>query len=109
MHQPQDSRGSHSWVSSRLPSQKTKEDTKDHDGTRSKTWHGSTKEHSTSANSDVPSSSSHDSNTSSRKRRSNMDTDNYDILKDMVYGTEGTITLEKLTEDPKSILNLEML
>jgi len=29
------------------------------------------------------------------------------ILKDMVNGTEGTISLEKLTEDPKSILNLE--
>jgi histidyl-tRNA synthetase len=31
------------------------------------------------------------------------------VLKDMVNGTEGTISLEKLTEDPKSILNLEML
>ena len=31
------------------------------------------------------------------------------ILKDMVSGTEGTISLEKLTEDPKSILNLEKL
>ena len=30
------------------------------------------------------------------------------VLKDMVNGTEGTISLEKLTEDPKSILNLEM-
>jgi len=29
------------------------------------------------------------------------------VLKDMVTGTEGTISLEKLTEDPKSILNLE--
>lgn len=29
------------------------------------------------------------------------------VLKDMVIGTEGTISLEKLTEDPKSILNLE--
>jgi len=29
------------------------------------------------------------------------------VLKDMVNGTEGTIPLEKLTEDPKSILNLE--
>ena len=29
------------------------------------------------------------------------------VLKDMVNGTEGTISLEKLTEDPKSILNLE--
>jgi len=25
----------------------------------------------------------------------------------MITGTEGTISLEKLTEDPKSILNLE--
>ncbi len=31
------------------------------------------------------------------------------VLKDMVNGTEGTISLEKLTEDPKSILNLKML
>ncbi|MGV7225999.1 MAG: histidine--tRNA ligase [Nitrosopumilus sp.] len=31
------------------------------------------------------------------------------VLKDMVNGTEGTISLEKLTEDPKSILNLETL
>jgi histidyl-tRNA synthetase len=31
------------------------------------------------------------------------------VLKDMVNGTEGTISLEKLTEDPKSILNLERL
>jgi histidyl-tRNA synthetase len=31
------------------------------------------------------------------------------VLKDMINGTEGTISLEKLTEDPKSILNLEML
>ena len=29
------------------------------------------------------------------------------VLKDMKTGTEGTISLEKLTEDPKSILNLE--
>ena len=29
------------------------------------------------------------------------------VLKDMVNGTEGVISLEKLTEDPKSILNLE--
>ena len=29
------------------------------------------------------------------------------VLKDMVNGTEGTISLEKLTEDPKSILNLK--
>jgi len=29
------------------------------------------------------------------------------VLKDMLTGTEGTISLEKLTEDPKSILNLE--
>ena len=29
------------------------------------------------------------------------------VLKDMISGTEGTISLEKLTEDPKSILNLE--
>ena len=29
------------------------------------------------------------------------------VLKDMVTGTEGTISLEKLTEDPKGILNLE--
>jgi histidyl-tRNA synthetase len=31
------------------------------------------------------------------------------VLKDMVNGTEGIISLEKLTEDPKSILNLEKL
>lgn len=31
------------------------------------------------------------------------------VLKDMVNGTEGTISLEKLTEDPKSVLNLEKL
>jgi len=31
------------------------------------------------------------------------------VLKDMIDGTEGTISLEKLTEDPKSILNLEKL
>lgn len=31
------------------------------------------------------------------------------VLKDMINGTEGTISLEKLTEDPKSILNLEKL
>ena len=31
------------------------------------------------------------------------------VLKDMVNGTEGTISLEKLTEDPKSIFNLEKL
>ncbi|MEX0862036.1 histidine--tRNA ligase [Nitrosopumilus sp.] len=31
------------------------------------------------------------------------------VLKDMVNGTEGTISLEKLIEDPKSILNLEKL
>lgn len=31
------------------------------------------------------------------------------VLKDMVSGTEGTISLEKLTEDPKSVLNLEKL
>ena len=31
------------------------------------------------------------------------------VLKDMETGTEGTISLEKLTEDPKSIFNLEML
>ena len=29
------------------------------------------------------------------------------LLRDMVNGTEGTIPLEKLTEDPGSILNLE--
>ena len=29
------------------------------------------------------------------------------VLKAMVTGTEGTISLEKLTEDPKTILNLE--
>jgi len=31
------------------------------------------------------------------------------VLKDMIHGTEGTISLEKLTEDPKSLLNLEKL
>ena len=31
------------------------------------------------------------------------------VLKDMVNGTEGTISIDKLTEDPKSILNLEKL
>ena len=31
------------------------------------------------------------------------------VLKDMINGTEGTISLEKLTEDPKSIFNLEKL
>ena len=31
------------------------------------------------------------------------------IVKDMKSGTEGTISLEKLTDDPKSVLNLEML
>ena len=31
------------------------------------------------------------------------------VLKDMISGIEGTISLEKLTEDPKSILNLEKL
>ncbi len=31
------------------------------------------------------------------------------VLKDMQTGTEGTISLEKLTEDPKSVFNLEML
>lgn len=31
------------------------------------------------------------------------------VLKDMINGTEGTISLEKLTEDPKTILNLEKL
>ena len=31
------------------------------------------------------------------------------VLKDMKTGTEGTISLEKLTEDPKSIFNLKML
>ena len=31
------------------------------------------------------------------------------VLKDMINGTEGTISLETLTEDPKSILNLEKL
>ena len=31
------------------------------------------------------------------------------ILKDMTNGTEGTISLEKLAEDPRSILNLEKL
>jgi histidyl-tRNA synthetase len=31
------------------------------------------------------------------------------VLKDMVNGTEGTIPIEKLTDDPKSILNLEKL
>jgi histidyl-tRNA synthetase len=31
------------------------------------------------------------------------------ILKDMKTGTEGIISLEKLTDDPKSVFNLEML
>lgn len=31
------------------------------------------------------------------------------VLRDMVDGTEGTIPLEKLTEDPNSVLNLEKL
>ena len=31
------------------------------------------------------------------------------VLRDMVNGTEGTISLEKLTEDPNSILSLEKL
>ncbi len=31
------------------------------------------------------------------------------VLRDMVNGTEGTIPLEKLTEDPNSVLNLEKL
>jgi len=31
------------------------------------------------------------------------------VLKDMIHGTEGIISLEELTEDPKSILNLETL
>ncbi len=31
------------------------------------------------------------------------------VLKDMKNGTEGTVPLEKLTEDPKSVLNLEKL
>ena len=31
------------------------------------------------------------------------------VLRDMVTGTEGTISLEKLTEDPNSIINLEKL
>jgi histidyl-tRNA synthetase len=31
------------------------------------------------------------------------------VLKDMRTGTEGTVSLEKLTDDPKSIFNLEML
>jgi len=31
------------------------------------------------------------------------------VLKDMKTGTEGTISLEKLTDDPKSIFNLETL
>ncbi len=31
------------------------------------------------------------------------------MVKDMKSGTEGTISLEKLTDDPKSTLNLEML
>ncbi len=31
------------------------------------------------------------------------------VLKDMINGTEGTISLEKLTEDPKSVLNLEKI
>lgn len=29
------------------------------------------------------------------------------VLKDMISGTEGTISLEKLTEDPRSVLSLE--
>jgi histidyl-tRNA synthetase len=29
------------------------------------------------------------------------------VLRDMINGTEGVISLEKLTEDPNSILNLE--
>ena len=31
------------------------------------------------------------------------------VLHDMINGTEGTISLEKLTEDPNSVLNLEKL
>ena len=31
------------------------------------------------------------------------------VLKDMKTGTEGIISLEKLTDDPKSVFNLEML
>ncbi len=31
------------------------------------------------------------------------------VLKDMINGTEGILSLEKLTEDPKSIFNLEKL
>jgi histidyl-tRNA synthetase len=31
------------------------------------------------------------------------------VLKDMKTGIEATISLEKLTDDPKSIFNLEML
>jgi histidyl-tRNA synthetase len=31
------------------------------------------------------------------------------VLRDMKTGTEGTISLEKLTDDPKSVFNLEML
>mgnify|MGYP000459720323 CR=1 FL=1 len=31
------------------------------------------------------------------------------VLKDMKTGTEATISLEKLTDDPKSVFNLEML
>ena len=31
------------------------------------------------------------------------------VLRDMIDGTEGTIPLEKLTEDPNSVLNLEKL
>ncbi len=31
------------------------------------------------------------------------------VLRDMINGTEGVISLEKLTEDPNSILNLEKL
>ena len=29
------------------------------------------------------------------------------VLRDMINGTEGTIPLEKLTEDPNSVLSLE--
>ena len=31
------------------------------------------------------------------------------VLKDMKTGIEATISLEKLTDDPKSVFNLEML